>query len=337
MAVDVEKVLEKLGLSVVRLGRRFWAERCPVPGHSSHNPSHRWKNFFVRADGYRGAGLWHCYSCKAGGRLVELVMVLRGLEFRAARDWLMSVEEQAPADPVLRVRVELQSPEGDLAVPLGVEGAGRPLAEWNSVPRAYVRGRGVTDDQVARWGIGYALCGRLAGRIFLPIRGASGRLANYAARTFVGHETRYFAADQDLDRPDVTAMLGEHLWPEPRARATATVLVFEGGFNGLALERAVREVAPGRPPELAGLQGSDFTNPRKPLKLSTFGRVVVATDPDRAGEDAYRAVAAALSRRVEVVRMRYPSGEDADRTPLPDLAEALDRCLSNPAARTTAP
>ena len=47
MAVDVALALEKLGISVKKNGRRYWAEECPMPTHGAPNPKHRFQNFFV--------------------------------------------------------------------------------------------------------------------------------------------------------------------------------------------------------------------------------------------------------------------------------------------------
>lgn len=320
MSTRVEQVLERLGVAHKRQGNRIWAEECPHPQHGRPNPEHRYQNFFARAEGER-EGQWHCYSCKAGGNLVELVMVLRSLEYREARAWIRDVAGQEPEEPYLRVRAVVGRPPGALEVPQGVEMQGAPLETWNSVPRDYVLSRGLTGDQVRRWRVGYALYGRLDGRIFLPIYDARGRLVNYAARSFVGDETRYLAAP-GWDRPDTSALFGEHRWP---AAVRGDVLVFEGALNGLAIERALAETGLGA--ELAGMSGLDQTahgvEVRTLTKLATFRRVVIATDPDEAGERAAAAIVAALARRMPVVRLELPPGRDADSLHREELAGRL--------------
>jgi DNA primase len=185
---------------------------------------------------------------------------------------------------------------------------GAPLDEWNSVPRDYALQRGLTEDQVRRWRIGYALFGRLDGRLFLPVYDQRGRLANYAARTFANAEKRYLAAGS-WERPDTNALFGEHLWGAERG----DVVVFEGALNGLALERALQQG--GVDAELAGMSGLDQNEVgievRTLTKLMTFRRVIVATDPDAAGERAADAIRAALGRRMPVTRVRFPDGQDA--------------------------
>jgi hypothetical protein len=96
-------------------------------------------------------------------------------------------------------------------------------------------------------------------------------------------------------------------------------------LNGLAIERALAGVE-GRV-ELAGLSGSKFDH-RKAGKLATFRRLLVATDPDDAGDGAYAEIAGTLGRRCEVARFAYPHrGRDAVDTPPPDLAAALAEAI----------
>jgi hypothetical protein len=325
MGVDVELALSKLGVKVRRKGGRIWAEECPLPTHGRPNPAHRWQNFFVRPEEPR-LGQYHCYSCKGGGRLIELVMVLLQVDPAGAREWIANLGEVAPA-PYLRVRFVPTGPGGRVfRLPAGVET--KPLGAWPTSPLDYARSRGLTDEQVDRWRVGFAHEGRLAHRVVLPTFDAQGRLANYAARTFVGDEVRYLSADE-REHPDKSALYGEHLWPRLEQRRCG--LVFEGALNGLALERALARFA-GMPddvadavdlPYLVGLSGSRFDH-RKGAKMATFARLLVATDPDRAGEDTFDEIAFALRRRTEVVRFSYPcAGRDAVETPTPDLADAL--------------
>lgn len=350
----VEEVLEKLGVEHRRQGNRVWARECPLPSHGAHNPQHEFQNWFIRPD--RGA--WSgftCFSCKGSGNLVDLVMLLRGVaeervaevraevasgvplrdvasrfpEYRDALAWVRGIGSAETEAPFLRVRVEPPRTPGVVEVPAGVEKMGAPYAAWNSVPRDYALSRGIEERQVASWRIGYALEGRLAGRLFLPIYDRRGRLANYAARDFVGAEKRYLAAGT-WESPDTNVLFGEHRWPEPGFRET--LLLFEGALNGLALERA----AAGHAVEFGGMSGLDEreggVDVRTLTKIATFRRVVTATDPDGPGERVAAAVARALRRRSLVVRLELPEGTDACDLPRDALAGRLAAALGTPAA-----
>ncbi len=324
--VMVERLLAALGLKAQQQGHRWWLETCPMPGHRDQNPAHRWKNFFVRDErSPHHAGQWHCFSCKQHGRLAELVMVVRAVPYREAMEWISGLDDGASAAvPYLRVRVIPENPAGvGFRLPGGVEQPA--LDRWPDPPRQYLEGRGVTAEQVSRWHVGYSLDGRLAGRVVFPIRGRGGRLASYAARTFCDQETRYLAPGE-RERPDLAVFWGEHLWPPEEERST--LILLEGVMNGLAVER-VLQASGWRGWWLGALQGSGL-DPHKSLKLRAWRRVVVATDPDRAGDDAGRMLEAARrfsASRVE--RFEYPlRGIDACDTPPELLMSALARTLA---------
>lgn len=319
MAADIALALDKLGIPVQQKGRRYWAEQCPLPTHGHPNPAHRFQNFFVRSEEPR-AGQFHCYSCKAGGTLTELVMMMLDLrEPHEAYTWLLDVGEAAPV-PYLRVRVE---PMGVLGrhFKMPAEVITEPIEKWPASVAAYARDkRGITPHQIARWRIGYAYDGRLAHRIVFPIWDGAGRLANYAARTFVDDEKRYLAA-AEWEHPDKSALYGEHRWPEIARRRLG--IVFEGSLNGLAIERAIEScLGIARGFELVGLMGSRFDH-RKAAKMATFQHLLLATDPDKAGDEAAAEIAGAL-RRVACIRFEYPTrGADAGDTPQAALSTAL--------------
>lgn len=320
MSASVERVLERLGVEARKLGRRWWSERCPNPEHGEQNERHRYKNWFIRADGAPRAGQHHCFSCKFGGRLVDLVAAVRGCDEDEARAWLSDVEEAPAPAPVVSVRYAPLGARRRFELPGGVELG--PLPSWNSVARDYALSRGLTAGQVERWGVGWALEGRLEGRVVFPIVDHAGRLCNYAARTFTGHETRYLAADE-REGPDLAAMLGERFWPSAAERALATVVVFEGALSGMAIDRIVQRDLKPQNVYLAGLQGSDVSNPRRIARLASFGRVVSAADPDAAGDRASDDLASAL-RRVPFARFEYPRrGVDAADEDPAALARAL--------------
>lgn len=309
----VELVLDKLGLEHRRHGGRVWTEICPLPTHQKHNPDHRWANFFIRPDGLR-AGQWHCFSCGGKGKLLDLVMLLKEMEFEVAISWLQELESQAPPAPFLRVRVDTKVKAFKL--PMGVET--EPLEKWVSGARNYVLGRGITAEQVDSWRVSYALAGRLAGRIVFPVFDHAGKLSNYTGRTFVNDPVRYLSASEK-EGPDTSVFWGEDRWLPVDQRSS--ILLFEGAINGMAFERVARTRV-----LLGGLSGSSFDH-RKAMRLKGFKRVIVATDPDKAGDEAYEDIKGALGRTKEVVRFKYPTSSDASDTDPSLLREAVDRCL----------
>jgi DNA primase len=302
MPVDVPLLLERLGIQAKRKGREWWA-CCPLPGHDERTPSWQMRD---DPDDPAKHGRWRCLgACHVGGGPAGLVLQLLQLDrAREAWDWIRSnahVREEERA-----LSIELSPPAGAAArrrgfqLPAGVQL--RPLDEWPSPARWYVESRGITEEQVDRWGIGYAVDGRLSGRIVLPWRDGRGHLVGYTARAFTPTGKRYLEprGEEGADR---SAIYGEEHWPAPDARAC--VFVTEGALDALAVERAVRE-------PVAALCGSVLL-PGHVARLSTFAEVVVASDPDGAGDGLVDAAVSALVRWVRVRRAVLPAGYDCAR------------------------
>lgn len=312
MTTRTELVLEAIGIEVVhRRGRRIWA-RCPF--HESERAS----TFFVRVAGDR-SGQNHCFSCKKGGGLTALVMHMRDCDRDAAVAFIAALGK-GYEPPRVRARVVRGPPRmvrSRFVMPREV--ILEPLAEWVTLARRYAESRGITAEEVELFGLGYAVDGRLSGRIILPWLGAGRVLGGYSARTFVDEEPKY-QTPPESDNADRAVMFGEHLWPNGRGRRI--VVVTEGALNALAVRRA-HDVA------VAALGGSEI-DPMQVTKLATFARVVLLTDPDEAGNKAALALERMLSRHVETMRVVLPEGCDALDVGTIALRGHLDHVIATP-------
>lgn len=290
---QVGPVLEALGIDAKRR-HGYWEARCPY--HDDHSPDWR---VVDDPDDPEKNGLHHCKACQAGGSLAALVMHVRGYaSFGSALDFLKSFEVPEPLPT--RVRVEQGA-----ALPFRVprEVVWDPMTRWVSGALRYAMSRGISPEQVERWGVGYAVDGRLAGRIVFPLRDRRDALVNYQARIFAGDGPRYLTPPEE-DRPDKGAIFGERHWPPPgEARKGATVVVWEGTVKALAFERACED----RP---FGVLGGTHVDPIHVAKLASFGGVLIATDANRAGDGAAAKLIAALSRHVDTGRVILPRDPD---------------------------
>lgn len=293
--VDVPGVLARLGIRATRRRREHWA-CCPF--HVERTPS--WS---IRDDPSRPHrhGLWKCLgACPDGrnsGSVVSLVLRLLGLKTREeAWRWIKT----GSAEPRVRMSVEVDesSPARGLRLPEGVSVG--PVSSWVGPARDYLASRGVPSEQAERWGLGWAMTGRLRGRIVIPIRDSSGELVGYTARLFVGAGRKFLEAEES-EGADKSAVFGEQLWPAEDERDV--VVATEAAFDALAVERET-----GLP--FGALYGSEIL-PGHLARLRGFRRVVVASDPDDAGEKYWRAMRSAFSRWAHVTRAVIPEGSDA--------------------------
>ena len=303
---DLEQMLERLDIPFERKGDRLWS-CCPF--HNENTPSF----FMWNEPGEERHGRYFCFGCQQTGRPVNFVANFLDTDKQSARKWLKNMESAAPQP--LNVEMDMK-PEAFFGrrfkLPSGV--VDKPLEEWSSIARNYVlNDRHLTAEQVARWRIGYAVGGRCNGRIVIPIYDANGKLIGYTARTFIGHDRKYLEP-AEKEGAKLGAVFGAIHWPHIDRRDT--VVVTEGGFNALACERASAGQLP-----IAAIFGS-HVHPGHLVRLSTFKCVLLATDPDQAGNRVAKELREQLTG-CEVERVDIPSGHDCDDLPRADLHQAL--------------
>ncbi len=295
MAVDVEKLLQRLGIVARRRGKE-WEAVCPNKLHQDHSPSWRIRD----EPGATKHGYHHCWPCGLAGGPASLVMNVLGIaEYSDAMAW---IEETAPVDqkPIGKVEVKIAPPRLSFRLPPGVVIA--PFEKWPFTAQEYFLGRGLLDWQAERWGMGYAVEGRLKGRIVIVSRDARGRPQRYTARSFTGAEKRYLEPEPE-ERANANAMFGEQHWPANVPEERQLVFVVEGAVNGAALEAELPGIYLGATAgsSMRGLYGT---------KLSTFQRICVMTDPDEAGDKLAADIASTVGRHARIDRLRLPEGYD---------------------------
>lgn len=321
--VPVRELLRALGINGRKKGKRWWAQ-CPgaarmVSTEKGIKQAHeggidRSPSWMIwDDDAEKKRGLHYCFACGFSGSAVFLVMHMRSMLERDAIAWLRDLHAGVRQEPVAALRVESASPYGRVVG--GLEDVVfDDLRKWVTPAREYVLARGIEPWQVERWRLGYSVDGRLAFRVVIVARNRAGVPLNYTARTFVDDDPRYLNG-REQDGIDHGALFGEEHWPDPDQRDV--VIATEGAINGLAAEIA----APGMP--FGALSGSNV-HPSHVAKLSTFKRVVVATDADRAGDKAAEDLRTALGRWIDVTRARPPEGLDLAAMPIDDRRVLLE-------------
>lgn len=304
-------MLAELGIEAAREGNA-WVAKCPSGRHEDRKPSFR----VVDEPGAKKHGLGYCFACKFGGSPVDIVRAVYGFAGNGEAARWLAEKAVGPSTNIDRLELRVK-PAGRPAFRFPAEVLFLPPDAWAETPLRYLLGRGVTSEQISTWGVGYAVDGRLRGRVVFPARDSEGKPTNYAARTYCGQLLRYLSASAE-EGPDPDAVFGENLWP--RIDARRTVVVAEGALNAVACH----QVLPEHP--VGALFGSKVTLGQI-LKLSTFERALIATDPDPAGDQAAERLYGALCRHVEVLRARFPRGEDAASLPPAVRRETLERCL----------
>lgn len=305
-------------------------------------------------------GIFHCFGCAAGGNAFAFLMRHDNLTFpeavrSLARDCGIEVpEERGDVEAGIGRRLRgacavaerfyrdaLKSPEGTAA-------------------RAYLTKRGLDDEQVARFGLGFApdrwdalvralgaadvpaelgvragLLGegqrghydRLRGRVIFPIRDVRGDAIAFGGRALPGHdgtapEPKYLNTPESPLFRKREALYGMPDALEAIRRAGRAVVV-EGYFDRIALARA--DVG-----EALATCGTALTPDHARQLCRRTQEVVLLFDGDAAGQRAVeRSLLLLLPEGLRVRAVELPAGEDPDTYLEKHGADALRQLVAD--------
>ena len=314
----------------VRLARkgRQWTGCCPF--HNEKTPS-----FYVYDDHY------HCFGCGAHGDAIGFVMQAQGLGF-------MDAVEQLAAEAGLDV--PKPTPEAAAAAERSrtlhdvLEAAAAAFQRRLFLPEGaagltYLRGRGLTDETIRRWGLGWSGEGRGAlaadlaregitppmlaeaglmkpadgregfvdmffNRVMFPIRDRRGRVVSFGGRILGDGQPKYVNGPETEVFSKRRTLYGLDL-----ARGAPALVVVEGYMDVIALDQA------GIPGAVAPL-GTALTEDHLETLWRHCPMPVLCFDGDAAGARAAARTAEAalplLTPAQGLKLLTLPPGEDPD-------------------------
>ncbi|MGI8749948.1 MAG: DNA primase [Thermoleophilaceae bacterium] len=317
-----------------RVGSR-WTGLCPF--HDERTPS-----FSVDAE----RGLYHCFGCGQGGDAIGFVMETESLDFPTAVEQLaedahveLKREREDPQEEERRRRRErllalLERTTAFYAATL------RDSPEARRA-RDYLRDRGLSDDVLSGFRVGYApkawdrlltaarrqgftegellgaglatrgrnggIYDRFRERITFPLADARGRVLGFGARAMRDEQGAKYINTAEGE----TYHKGRQLFGIDLARAAVAkagrVIVVEGYTDVLALHQA-------QITESVGIMGTAFTQEQMAelaRVVGADGTVYLALDADRSGQEAMlRAARMAADRSVALRVVQLPEGKD---------------------------
>jgi DNA primase len=329
-AVDIVEVVSA-HTDLRRQGAR-WVGLCPF--HEERTPS-----FSVDAQ----EKLYHCFGCGVGGDTIKFVEEKEGLGFAEAVELLAErygVElEREKEDPRAEARRQQRRRLGELLDRTASFYAHFLWdAEEAAKARAYLAERGLGEEVLRAFGVGYApsawdvvlLRGQRAGfkveelravglaqrgrsggeydrfreRIMFPIRDRRGRTLGFGGRAMRSDQGAKYVNTAETDFFHKSQMLyGIDLAKEAIAKS-GRVVVVEGYTDVLALHQA--GIA-----EAVGVMGTAITEEQVAALSGMVDEVVLALDADSAGQEAMlRAQRVAAGRKVRLRVAAMPAGED---------------------------
>jgi DNA primase len=358
----VQELLSRVDIVEV-VGRHVQLKKAGInhkglcPFHGEKTPS-----FIVSAT----RQTYHCFGCGVHGNAIGFLMENSGMGFvDAVRDLAQQTGLTVPEDdrsPVERERAaELKQKQATLSDVLA-KAAEHYRKQLKSGPRAieYLKGRGLTGEIAAAYGIGYAPDGwrglasvfphyddplleesglvivqgendedrkrydRFRDRIMFPIRSVQGEVIGFGGRVLDKGEPKY------LNSPETPVFVkGRELYGLHEARAAIRqkgyVLVVEGYMDVVALAQL------GFPNAVATL-GTACTAEHVQKLFRFTESVVFSFDGDAAGRRAAgRALEASLPHASDVRSIRFlflPAEHDPDSYVREHGTEAFEACVA---------
>jgi DNA primase len=329
-AVDIVEVVSA-HTDLRRQGAR-WVGLCPF--HEERTPS-----FSVDAQ----EKLYHCFGCGVGGDTIKFVEEKEGLGFADAVELLADrygVElAREKEDPKAEARrAQRRRLEELLARAASFYSSYLWDSEEARKPREYLAGRGLGEEVLRAFGVGYApsawdqllLRGQRAGfkidelravglvqrgrgggeydrfreRIMFPIRDRRGRVLGFGGRAMRSDQGAKYVNTAETDFFHKSQMLyGIDVAKAAVAKAGRAVVV-EGYTDVLGLHQAGVE-------EAVGVMGTSITDEQVAALSGMVEEVVLALDADAAGQEAMlRAQRVAAGRKMRLLVAAMPAGED---------------------------
>jgi DNA primase len=298
-AAPLMKVLEQYRIGGLRRsGKDQWRGRCPLHDGEGRDAFH------VNT----ARQLFHCFSCGAGGTVLDLVAALEGCGVREAAQKLAAGRDLPTAESSRPCVWQRQSTVTEKIKEL------RPLSfrlRGVDGDHRYLAARGISTRTTAEFGIGfYAGPGLLSRRVVMPIHDERGRLVAYCGRSLDGTEPRYrfpagFAKSQVLFNLHRAAAEGEE-----------AVIVVEGFFDCLKVHQAgFRSVV--------ALMGSALYERQRRLLIERFRQIVLMLDGDQTGRRASEMIAARLAGWVSVRVIELAAAAQPDQLSESAIQEIL--------------
>lgn len=335
----------------VRLRRtgKNWLGLCPF--HDDRNPS-------MNVEPVRG--IFKCFSCGKGGDAFTFLMELNGWTFpETVRNLAASLGIEIVDDPKERDQLGERERLAE-AVTEAARFYNRTLrSESGTAGLGYLRSRGLTDETITRYGLGYApddwevlltalrekgftaeeveraglsikregrkgWYDRFRGRTVFPIFSGTGRVVGFGARRM----------SEDASQPKYLNSPETPLYQKSRVlyglfqaketiRKRGLALIVEGYLDVLSLHQhgVACAVAP---------CGTALATEHADLLSRYTSRVVLTFDSDKAGSTATdRGIDVLLGKGLDVAVVRLPDGEDPDTFVRKYGAEEFERRLAD--------
>lgn len=338
---DTQLIKDKI--DIVDLVGEYVQLKSAGVNHKGLCPFHREKtpSFMVN----RERQSWHCFGCSKGGDIFSFIQEIEGMEFVEALKFLAN----RAGVPLTFSRNEVASSQKNRIKDINAEAARffhnflLKMPAANSV-REYLKHRGLKDETIEEWQIGYipdqwdlltqyllkkghgiddlvasgltikkdggGFYDRFRGRIMFPIWDPHDAVAGFTGRVLVETEHsggKYVNTPQTIvyDKSRVVFGLNK---AKQEIRAKDSIVMVEGQMDVIACHQAGMK-------NVVATSGTAMTDEQVKLLKRYANNLSIAFDADAAGVSAAKRgidIALAEGMNIKVVRIPEGAGKDAD-------------------------
>ena len=292
-AMALESVLRHYRVELRRSGKDQYRGCCPI--HRGDGPD----AFHVNL----ARNVFHCFSCGAGGTVLDFVAAMEGCSLFDAAQRLRAMARSSTPSILTPNEKKLVTERRKVSSPLNFKLTGIDCTH------PYLVERGISEKTAVEFGVGfYAGPGLMHGRLVIPIHNAEGVLIAYCGRSVNQAQPRY--------RVPPGFAKSEILFNMYRAGSQCgiSVVVVEGFFDCMKVHQAgVRSVV--------GLMGSVLYEPQRRALLERFRDITLLLDGDPTGRKASTIIAKKLRLHCAVRVVLLPDGVQPDQLRAEDIRD----------------
>lgn len=331
-AADIVEVVGDY-VNLTRRGANYMG-LCPF--HNERTPS-----FSVSPS----RGICHCFSCGKGGSPVNFIMEKEGINYHdallhLARKYGIKVEERELSDEERAEQSLKESMHVISEWAMKQFEANLQTQEGNNVALSYLYGRGITQEAIKKFHLGYALdkaaelhdkairtgfdseilistglCGkstrdgkpydRFRGRVIFPILSAAGKTIAFGGRGIKGETAKYINSPESLIYRKSNELYGIFQAKNAIVRHKKCYLV-EGYMDVIGMWQSGME-------NTVASSGTSLTDGQIALIHRFTDNVTLIYDGDSAGIKAsLRGIDLLLAHKLDIKVLLLPDGEDPD-------------------------
>jgi DNA primase len=168
----------------------------------------------------KGENPWECWVCETRGRTIRSLLKQLKISGPQAQEVLQYIKKGEQVEYQVEKAIELPKEFQPLHL--------APVTSFSAnIARKYLYDRGITDNDILKYNIGYCIAGEFSDRIIIPSYDNNNQLNFYVARSFNRSYAKYKNPEASKD-----VIVFENLinWNQP-------IVICEGVFDAMAIRR----------------------------------------------------------------------------------------------------